>query len=43
MLSLRSINQFYGQHHILWDVDLDLPQAPAPAFLDDPAWAKPRW
>ncbi|WP_034913518.1 ATP-binding cassette domain-containing protein [Erwinia sp. 9145] len=24
MLSLRSINQFYGQNHILWDVDLDL-------------------
>ncbi|MCZ4058920.1 ATP-binding cassette domain-containing protein [Pantoea sp. LMR881] len=25
MLSLRSVNQFYGQNHILWDVDLDLP------------------
>jgi len=24
MLSLRSVNQFYGQNHILWDVDLDL-------------------
>lgn len=25
MLSLRSVNQFYGQNHILWNVDLDLP------------------
>ncbi|GLR09986.1 ABC transporter ATP-binding protein [Mixta theicola] len=25
MLSLRSVNQFYGKNHILWDVDLDLP------------------
>ncbi|MFU9138169.1 ATP-binding cassette domain-containing protein [Erwinia tasmaniensis] len=25
MLSLRAINQFYGQNHILWDVDLELP------------------
>lgn len=25
MLSLRSVNQFYGPDHILWDVDLDLP------------------
>lgn len=24
MLSLRSVNQFYGQNHILWDVDLEL-------------------
>lgn len=24
MLSLRSINQFYGQNHILWDIDLDV-------------------
>ncbi|RWR02163.1 branched-chain amino acid ABC transporter ATP-binding protein [[Pantoea] beijingensis] len=25
MLRLRSVNQFYGQNHILWNVDLDLP------------------
>ncbi|WP_075180761.1 ATP-binding cassette domain-containing protein [Pantoea sp. 1.19] len=24
MLRLRAVNQYYGQHHILWDVDLDL-------------------
>ncbi|OON38872.1 ABC transporter ATP-binding protein [Izhakiella australiensis] len=24
MLSLRSINQFYGKNHTLWDIDLDL-------------------
>ncbi len=26
MLSLRAVNQFYGNQHTLWNVDLDLPQ-----------------
>jgi len=26
MLRLRNVNQFYGQSHTLWDVDLDIPQ-----------------
>ncbi len=26
MLQIRSINQFYGQSHTLWDIDLDVPQ-----------------
>ncbi len=43
MLSLRSVNQFYGKNHILWNVDLDLPPAPVPAYWDVPAWEKPRW
>ncbi len=25
MLQLQGINQFYGQSHILWDIDLDIP------------------
>lgn len=25
MLKLEGINQFYGQSHILWDIDLDIP------------------
>ncbi|MFO1352539.1 MAG: urea ABC transporter ATP-binding subunit UrtE [Gammaproteobacteria bacterium] len=25
MLSLRGVNQFYGESHILWDIDLDIP------------------
>ncbi|EPC4487030.1 ATP-binding cassette domain-containing protein [Serratia liquefaciens] len=26
MLSLRSVNQFYGQNHTLWDINLELPR-----------------
>lgn len=26
MLSIRGLNQFYGQSHILWDLDLDVSQ-----------------
>lgn len=43
MLSLRSVNQFYGQNHILWDVDLDLSPGTCTAFWAVLAWVKPRW
>ncbi|KFD18077.1 ATP-binding component of an ABC superfamily urea transporter [Tatumella ptyseos ATCC 33301] len=33
MLSLRAINQFYGQNHTLWDVDLDLMPGSCTAVL----------
>ncbi|BAN95634.1 ABC transporter-like protein [Plautia stali symbiont] len=36
MLSLRSVNQFYGQNHILWDVDLDLPPGTCTGVLGSP-------
>lgn len=26
MLSLRAVNQFYGQNHTLWDINLELPR-----------------
>jgi urea transport system ATP-binding protein len=26
VLSIRSLNQFYGGSHILWDIDLDVPE-----------------
>jgi urea transport system ATP-binding protein len=26
MLAIRNINQFYGQSHTLWDLDLDIPE-----------------
>ena len=26
MLSIRGLNQYYGQSHTLWDVDLDVPK-----------------
>jgi len=26
MLSIHSLNQFYGQSHTLWDIDLEVPQ-----------------
>lgn len=40
MLSLRSINQFYGQNHILWDVDLDLPPGTCTGILGQPGMGK---
>lgn len=40
MLSLRSINQFYGQNHILWDVDLDLAPGTCTGVLGQPGMGK---
>ena len=40
MLSLRSINQFYGQNHILWDVDLDLPPGTCTGIIGQPGMGK---
>ncbi len=40
MLSLRAINQFYGQNHILWDVDLDLMPGSCTAVLGQPGMGK---
>ncbi|MDW8848324.1 ATP-binding cassette domain-containing protein [Erwinia sp. MMLR14_017] len=40
MLSLRSINQFYGQNHILWDVDLDLTPGTCTGVLGRPGMGK---
>ena len=40
MLSLRSVNQFYGQNHILWDVDLDLPPGTCTGIIGQPGMGK---
>ncbi|MEM6159950.1 ATP-binding cassette domain-containing protein [Erwinia sp. P6884] len=40
MLSLRSVNQFYGQNHILWDVDLDLPPGTCTGVLGQAGMGK---
>lgn len=40
MLSLRSVNQFYGQNQILWDVDLDLPPGSCTGVLGSPGMGK---
>ncbi len=40
MLSLRAVNQFYGQNHILWDVDLDLPPGTCTGVLGRPGMGK---
>ncbi|MDQ1211827.1 ATP-binding cassette domain-containing protein [Pantoea anthophila] len=40
MLSLRSVNQFYGQNHILWDVDLDLAPGTCTGVLGRPGMGK---
>ena len=26
MISVQALNQFYGQSHTLWDIDLDIPK-----------------
>ena len=26
MLSLTAVNQYYGQNHILWDINLEIPR-----------------
>ncbi|HEY7884256.1 MAG TPA: urea ABC transporter ATP-binding subunit UrtE [Cellvibrionaceae bacterium] len=33
MLSINSINQFYGQSHILWDLTLDIPEGTCGCLL----------
>lgn len=40
MLSLHAINQFYGQDHILWDVDLELPPGTCTGVLGRPGMGK---
>ncbi len=40
MLSLRSVNQFYGQNHILWDVDFHLPPGTCTDVLSRPGMGK---
>lgn len=40
MLSLRSINQFYGKNHILWDVDLDLQPGTCTGIIGQPGMGK---
>lgn len=40
MLSLRSVNQFYGKHQILWDVDLDLPPGTCTGVIGLPGMGK---
>ncbi|MDF2784895.1 MAG: branched-chain amino acid transporter ATP-binding protein [Pantoea eucrina] len=40
MLSLRSVNQFYGQNQMLWDVDLDLPPGSCTGVLGSPGMGK---
>lgn len=40
MLSLRSVNQFYGKNHILWNVDLDLPPGTCTGILGRPGMGK---
>ena len=40
MLSLRSVNQFYGQNQILWDVDLDLPPGSCTGVLGSSGMGK---
>ncbi len=33
MLSLRAVNQYYGQQHTLWDVSLELPRGQCTLLL----------
>jgi len=40
MLRLRSVNQFYGPNHILWDVDLELPPGTCTGILGRPGMGK---
>ncbi|CAK9884502.1 MAG: High-affinity branched-chain amino acid transport ATP-binding protein LivF [Candidatus Erwinia impunctatus] len=40
MLSLRAVNQFYGEEHILWDVDLDLIPGSCTGVLGLPGMGK---
>lgn len=40
MLSLRAVNQFYGNQHTLWNVDLDLPQGLCTGVIGLPGMGK---
>ncbi|MEY8710942.1 ABC transporter ATP-binding protein [Mangrovibacter phragmitis] len=40
MLSLRAVNQFYGEKHTLWNVDLDLPTGQCICLLGAPGVGK---
>ncbi len=40
MLSLRAVNQYYGDRHTLWNVDLDLPPGVCTGVLGLPGMGK---
>lgn len=40
MLSLRAVNQYYGDHHTLWNVDLDLPPGVCTGVVGLPGMGK---
>lgn len=40
MLSLRSVNQYYGNQHTLWNVDLDLPPGICTSVIGLPGMGK---
>ncbi|MEL4014164.1 ABC transporter ATP-binding protein [Dryocola clanedunensis] len=40
MLSLRAVNQFYGENHILWNLDLELSKGECTCVLGAPGMGK---
>ena len=40
MLSLRAVNQYYGNQHTLWNVDLDLPPGVCTGIVGLPGMGK---
>lgn len=40
MLSLRAVNQFYGDNHILWNLDLELTPGECTCVLGAPGQGK---
>lgn len=40
MLSLRAVNQFYGENHILWNLDLELTKGECTCVLGAPGMGK---
>lgn len=40
MLSLRAVNQFYGENHILWNLDLELKKGECTCVLGAPGMGK---
>ncbi len=42
MLSVKSVNQYYGQNHILWDINLEFIAGNVLASSGETASEKPR-
>ncbi len=41
MIELKQLNQFYGQSHTLWDLNIEIKKAKCICLMEEMEWVKP--